>query len=155
MHAVYRIFGTKGEALYVGCSDHPFTRLGQQARRHPELVTPAHVEFSYHESRLEALSVELAEIKRLRPVVNVRGLHPEPGRVDAGEVLRRVRLTVEQMGEATSSQVADRLPDLPRSSVWATMFRLRQTGELKVVGTAPHPVAGRRQFVVRPVGSAA
>ena len=149
-HAVYRIFAESGQALYVGCTDRPITRIAEHAKNHPECESPGRIEFTYHATRASAHDVEAAEIRRLRPSLNIRGLWKETRTRELGELRSEVIETLRGMGETSSSDVIAALPHVNPKSISAIMMRLRREGTLEVLGKRGGGFnAGRPAFIVR------
>lgn len=71
--AVYRLFGSAGELLYVGISKDPLSRWWEHLNSRPWWPRVEEFELAWYPSRAEARSVEREAIASEYPVHNARG----------------------------------------------------------------------------------
>ncbi|MBB4893527.1 excinuclease UvrABC nuclease subunit [Streptomyces olivoverticillatus] len=69
--AVYRLFDSTGQVLYIGMSRNPMARWGIHAEQHSWWPRVATYELAWYPTRQEAEAAEKAAIKAESPTCNV------------------------------------------------------------------------------------
>lgn len=108
-HALYRMYGPKGELLYVGITFGVVQRLRGHRGSQPWWPEVATIKLEHFANRQDALVAEAAAIKAERPLYNIL-LQPGPvpdllPRVESNE-MRRLRLAVAARRRAETAETA-------------------------------------------------
>lgn len=136
--AVYRIFDTSGQLLYVGMSKNLAGRL----RTHSEKSwgeSIADIKITWFTDKEQAAKAEAAAIANEAPLHNItaspRGVH---NKHEQGGRMAEVIVALEQLGQATSTEVQRHLgDDQSRSFVNQVLGRLKDRGVVVIVDHRP------------------
>jgi predicted GIY-YIG superfamily endonuclease len=136
---VYRLFGSTGELLYIGCT----RKLDQRLRAHERLradVWPSvcRMTVDIFTDRYQAEDAERTAILRERPRWNRQQWHPSP-RVPDEAILEPTLRSVEHVPETI------RTPHAAVRDPWWRRWRTRSTEEIAWRPVEPPKPAGRKR----------